>query len=107
LFDEWKVLDNVHARSAQLRSRLSAKVAPLHAVKDIRQLGLMTGIDLAPPEDGLRWGRRVSAACVRGGVLIRPLGDVIVLMPPLTITSDEIERIVDTVAAAIEEVTTT
>jgi adenosylmethionine-8-amino-7-oxononanoate aminotransferase len=107
LFDEWKVLDNVQARGAQLRSRLSAKVAPLQAVNDIRQLGLMTGIELAPPEDGLRWGRRVSAACVRGGVLIRPLGDVIVLMPPLTITADEIERIVDTVAAAIEEVTTT
>ncbi|MEY2433409.1 MAG: adenosylmethionine---8-amino-7-oxononanoate aminotransferase [Acidimicrobiaceae bacterium] len=105
LFDEWNVLDNVRARSEQLRSRLSTQVAPLQAVKDIRQLGLMTGIELAPPEDGLRWGRRVSAACVRGGVLIRPLGDVIVLMPPLTITADEIERIVDTVSAAIEEVT--
>jgi adenosylmethionine-8-amino-7-oxononanoate aminotransferase len=107
LFDEWKVLDNVQARSAQLRSLLSTNVAPLPAVKDVRQLGLMTGIELAPPEDGLRWGRRVSAACVRGGVLIRPLGDVIVLMPPLTITADEIDRIVDTVAAAIEEVTAT
>jgi adenosylmethionine-8-amino-7-oxononanoate aminotransferase len=38
-------------------------------------------------------------------VLIRPLGDVIVLMPPLTITADEIDRIVDTVRAAIDEVT--
>jgi adenosylmethionine-8-amino-7-oxononanoate aminotransferase len=107
LFDEWKVLDNVRARSAQLDSLLTTRVASLQAVKDVRQLGLMTGIELAPPEDGLRWGRRVSAACVRGGVLIRPLGDVIVLMPPLTVTAGEIERIVDTVAAAIEEVTTT
>ena len=31
--------------------------------------------ELAPPQDGLRWGRLVSAACVRRGVLIRPLGD--------------------------------
>jgi adenosylmethionine-8-amino-7-oxononanoate aminotransferase len=43
---------------------------------------------------------------VRRGVLIRPLGDVIVLMPPLTTTAAEIDRIVDTVASAIEEVTT-
>ena len=105
LISEWNVLDNVGARSAQLRSRLAADVAPLAGVKEIRQHGLMTGIELAPPADGLRWGRLVSAACVRRGVLIRPLGDVIVLMPPLTITADEIDRIVDTVRDAIAEVT--
>jgi len=104
LFDEWNVLDNVRARADQLEARLASDVAPLAGVKEIRRRGLMTGIELAPPADGLRWGRKVSAACVRRGVLIRPLGDVIVLMPPLTITSDEIDRIVDTVAAAIDEV---
>ena len=67
----------------------------------------MAGIELAPPTDGLRWGRRVSAACVERGVLIRPLGDVVVIMPPLTITGEEIDRIVDVIAEAIIEVTTT
>jgi len=105
LIDEWNVLDNVRARAAQLQTRLTADIAPLAPVDDIRQRGLMTGIELRPPVDGLRWGRRVSAACVRRGVLIRPLGDVIVLMPPLTITEAEIDRIVDTLRAAIEEVT--
>ena len=71
----------------------------------MRQRGLMAGIELAPPAEGLRWGRRVSAACVERGVLIRPLGDVIVLMPMLTSTAEEIDRIVDVVAAAIAEVT--
>jgi adenosylmethionine-8-amino-7-oxononanoate aminotransferase len=47
----------------------------------------------------------VSRACVERGVLIRPLGNVVVLMPPLTITAGEIERIVAAVAAAIGEVT--
>jgi adenosylmethionine-8-amino-7-oxononanoate aminotransferase len=60
----------------------------------------MTGVELAPPGDGLRWGRRVSAGCVARGVLIRPLGDVVVLMPPLTVTAEEIDRIVDTLAEA-------
>ncbi len=106
LIDEWQVLDNVRARGEQLGARLVADVASRAGVKDVRRRGLMTGIELAPPRDGLRWGRLVSAACVRRGVLIRPLGDVIVLMPPLTITEDEIDRIVDTVAAAIDEVCT-
>jgi adenosylmethionine-8-amino-7-oxononanoate aminotransferase len=61
----------------------------------------MIGIELAPPTEGLRWGRRASAACVENGVLIRPLGDVVVIMPILTTTADEAERIVTTVARAI------
>jgi adenosylmethionine-8-amino-7-oxononanoate aminotransferase len=104
LIGEWDVLTNVRARADQLGELLHERVASLPAVKEVRRRGLMTGIELAPPVDELRWGRRVSAGCVRRGVLIRPLGDVIVLMPPLTITGDEIERIVDAVAASIVEV---
>jgi adenosylmethionine-8-amino-7-oxononanoate aminotransferase len=102
---EQDVLANVRARADQLAARLAADIGPLGAVADVRQQGLMTGIELAPPADGLRWGRKVSAACVRRGVLIRPLGDVIVLMPMLTTTPEEIDRIVDTVRDAIVEVT--
>ena len=40
-----------------------------------------------------------------GGVLIRPLGDVIVLMPPLTTTDDELVGVIDALEAAIVEVT--
>ena len=107
LIDEWDVLANVRARAAQLEQRLAAEVAGLASVAAIRQRGLMVGIELAPPRDGLRWGRRVSAACVERGVLIRPLGDVVVLMPMLTTTADEVDRIVTTVAAAITHVTET
>jgi adenosylmethionine-8-amino-7-oxononanoate aminotransferase len=105
LLDEWDVLANVRARAEQLGALLAARIEPLAGVGAIRRCGLMTGVDLAPPADGLRWGRRVSAACVDRGVLIRPLGDVIVLMPPLTTTDDEIVRIVGALEAAIVEVT--
>jgi adenosylmethionine-8-amino-7-oxononanoate aminotransferase len=64
----------------------------------------MCGVELDPPVDGLRWGRLVSAACVRRGVLVRPLGDTVVLMPMLTSTAAEIERIIDTLGEAIQEV---
>jgi adenosylmethionine-8-amino-7-oxononanoate aminotransferase len=105
LIDEWDVLANVRARAAELAKALAERVAPEPAVREVRQQGLMCGIELAPPREGLRWGRRVTASCVARGVLIRPLGDVIVLMPPLTVTSAEVERIVATVSAAIREVT--
>ncbi len=104
LVDEWNVLANVRARAEQLGARLAADIAPHPAVADVRRHGLMTGVELAPPTDGLRWGRRVCAAAVSRGVLLRPLGDVVVLMPPLTTTADEIDRIVDTLAAALDEV---
>jgi adenosylmethionine-8-amino-7-oxononanoate aminotransferase len=100
------VLDNVRARSDQLRQLLDTRVAPLEAVGAVRLRGLMGGVELRPPRDGLRWGRKVSAGAVQRGVLLRPLGDVVVLMPPLTTTADEVDRIVDALAEAIVEVTT-
>jgi len=105
LLRERSVLENVRARSDQLRQGLDGRVAPLDAVGAIRLRGLMGGVELAPPGDGLRWGRKVCAAAVRRGVLLRPLGDVVVVMPPLTITSEEIDRIVDALVDAIVEVT--
>jgi adenosylmethionine-8-amino-7-oxononanoate aminotransferase len=104
LLDEWDVMANVNERAARLAEALAAQVAPLGAVAEVRQRGLMVGIELRPPADGLRWGRRVSSGCVERGVLIRPLGDVIVLMPMLTSTAEEIDRIVSVVAESITAV---
>jgi adenosylmethionine-8-amino-7-oxononanoate aminotransferase len=98
------VLANVRARSAELDALLRDRVAPLDAVADVRLLGLMGGVELAPPAPDLRWGRRVCAAAVARGVLLRPLGDVVVLMPPLTITSEEVHRIVHALHDAVREV---
>jgi adenosylmethionine---8-amino-7-oxononanoate aminotransferase len=104
LLEERDVLANVRARSAELRNLLDDRVATHPAVRAVRLQGLMGGIELAPPRDGLRWGRRVCAAAVERGVLLRPLGDVVIVMPPLTITSPELHRIVDALAGAIDEV---
>jgi adenosylmethionine---8-amino-7-oxononanoate aminotransferase len=107
LFDEWDVLANVRARSATLGRLLHERIAPLAAVGEVRSRGLMAGVELAPPHPGLRWGRRVCAGAVRRGVLLRPLGDVVVIMPPLTVTDAELDRIVDVLGASIAEVTAT
>jgi len=105
LLDEWRVLDNVRARSDELRSFLHARIASLPEVREVRLQGLMGGVELAPPAGESRWGRRVCAAAVQRGVLLRPLGDVVVLMPPLTVTTAELERIVDVLADAIAATT--
>lgn len=103
LLEEWEVLANVRDRADQLCARLAERISGRAEVRAVRQQGLMVGVELAPPTDGLRWGRRVCAAAVRRGVLLRPLGDVVVLMPMLTSTAEEIDRIVDTLEAAIAE----
>ena len=106
LFEELDVLDNVRALAEQLRAGLAAISEGNPAIGEVRQRGLMVGVELAPPADGLRWGRRVCAASVERGVLLRPLGDVVVIMPILTSTADEIDRILEALGASIDEVCT-
>jgi adenosylmethionine-8-amino-7-oxononanoate aminotransferase len=103
LITEGDVLANVRARSAQLRCLLDERLGSHRGICAIRVCGLMGGVELAPPAPDLRWGRRVTAATVERGVLVRPIGDVITLVPPLTITETEIVRIVDALSAAIDE----
>jgi len=81
-------------------------------VGEIRRKGFMVGIELvrdratkAPYPPGERIGHRVILAARKRGLMIRPLGDVIVLMPPLCITPDEIMETVAVTKSAIREVT--
>jgi adenosylmethionine-8-amino-7-oxononanoate aminotransferase len=104
LLHERRVLTNVVARGEQLAALLDARVVPHPAVAEVRRRGLMTGVQLTPvPQRHM--GREVCDAAVARGVLIRPLGDVVVVMPPLSITAGEVERIVTVLAGALEEVT--
>jgi adenosylmethionine---8-amino-7-oxononanoate aminotransferase len=104
LIDAWDVLANVRERSDELAGLLHDRVAPKPEVRAVRLRGLMGAVELAPPVDGLKWGRRVSAAAVDRGVLLRSIGDNVTLMPPLTITSAELHRIVHALTEAIDEV---
>jgi len=104
LLDEWHVLDHVTEVADHLGARLDESVVGLDGVAAVRRQGLMVGVELAPPAGAERWGRRVCAGAVRSGVLLRPLGDVVVIMPPLTSTADELDRVVDVLAACIAQV---
>ncbi len=112
VFREERTLERLAPRLARLTARLAADVAPLAHVGDVRQQGTMVGIELvadratrAPYPAAARIGQRVVRAARARGVIIRPLGPVVVLMPPLAMADAELERLVDMVRDAIVEVT--
>ena len=63
----------------------------------------MVGIELIEQPPEARLGHRVTIAARRRGAIIRPLGDVVVLMPPLAISESELRRLVAITATAIAE----
>ncbi len=95
----------------KLRFGLS-HIAEMEHVIQVRQQGLMAGIELVadkkngtPYEPGLRMGHQVIMAAREHGVIIRPLGDTIVLMPPLSSSLEEIDHLLSTMERAIRQVT--
>ncbi|HEX8103846.1 MAG TPA: adenosylmethionine--8-amino-7-oxononanoate transaminase [Solirubrobacteraceae bacterium] len=105
VFESERTLERLAPKIALLGELLDSLVAPLAPVAEIRRRGTMTGIDLggfAPPEE--RLGHQVTLAARRRGAIVRPLGDVVVLMPPLAIEEGELRRLVEITAAAIVEV---
>jgi adenosylmethionine-8-amino-7-oxononanoate aminotransferase len=103
LMREWRVLDNVRERSAELRALLSRSARDAALIRDVRIAGLMCAIELNGA-GRTRFARRVCAAMTRRGVLARSLGDNVILVPPLTITAAEIARIVATFNEALAEI---
>ena len=85
----------------RLLSESLAEVEEMNEVSEVRQCGLMVGIDLGEHDPELRLGHRVALEARKRGVIVRPLGDVIVLMPPLAISKQDLCRLVDVVAESI------
>lgn len=96
------VLDNVRERSAQLRAEFETRIRPFKRVKEIRLQGLMGAVELDTSDDP-KFARRTCSAMIKRGVLSRSMGPVVTIVPPLTTTAAEIERIVVTLALALEE----
>jgi adenosylmethionine-8-amino-7-oxononanoate aminotransferase len=107
LFERERVIERLQPKIARLWARLAAARPP--NVREVRGRGMMVGVELArggvtPYAYEEAMGARVCQAVRRRGVLLRPLGNVVVLMPPLSITDEEIDRLVDATAEAIAEV---
>ena len=80
--------------AARVGERLGAPLAPLSQVDgvlDVRRCGTMTGIEVA--SRGSRTGLKVCRRARRRGVILRPLSDVVVLMPPLAIGDEDLDEL--------------
>lgn len=100
-FEKHKVLERLSEKIILLMNRL-AEFEELPHVAQIRQEGLMVGIELAldprkrllyPEEQRVGW--KVTREALSRGVILRPLGDVIILMPPLSISEKELNILLD------------
>jgi adenosylmethionine-8-amino-7-oxononanoate aminotransferase len=77
-------------------------VAQMPEVAAVRGRGFMVGIDLGEHDPALRLGHRVTLEARERGAIVRPLGDVVVLMPPLAISAAELRRLVEITVESIE-----
>jgi adenosylmethionine-8-amino-7-oxononanoate aminotransferase len=112
LFKQQNIIERMQPKIAYLKRRLKQDFLPLAHVADVRQWGFMVGIELVedknerrsyPPEN--RMGHKVILEARKRGVMIRPLGDVIILMPPLTIAEEELETLLDVILDCIRMLT--
>ena len=109
LFEEDKTLEKLVPKIAQLEDHLS-QLATLPQVGDVRQAGLIAGIELVQDKQTKTpypWeqkrGNQVCDAAISEGVWLRPLGNVVVLVPPLVISESELERMCEVVRVGIEK----
>ncbi|SHK38354.1 adenosylmethionine--8-amino-7-oxononanoate transaminase [Thermocrinis minervae] len=107
LFEEEKTLEKLQHKIEYLTKRLE-EFWDLDHVGDVRQLGFMAGIELVedkktgrPYPYGERTGFKVAYKCREKGVFLRPLGDVMVLMMPLVINTDQMDTVIDALKWAI------
>jgi adenosylmethionine-8-amino-7-oxononanoate aminotransferase len=109
IFAREAVIEALQPKIARLTAELE-RLRAVPAVGDIRQCGLAAGVELVrdraakasfPP--GERRGMKACRAARSRGVFLRPLGDTIVLMPPLSVTEAEITQLIDAVEFGIRE----
>ncbi len=105
VFETEQTLERLQPKIALLEQLLAEQVAPLPGVAEVRRRGFMTGIELGPFPVWERMGHQVTLSARRHGAIVRPLGDVVVLMPPLSIEPEELRRLVSITAEAIDEAT--
>ncbi|MCA8992670.1 MAG: adenosylmethionine--8-amino-7-oxononanoate transaminase [Planctomycetaceae bacterium] len=110
LFQKNNVLANVHSNAKAIAEELSRLTSHPH-VAEVRQRGMMVGIELVQSRDPLtpfpselRLGHQVIIEARKRGVIIRPLGDVIVLMPAPAMPEEQVRRLCRETIAAIETV---
>ncbi len=110
LFEEERILESLPAKIARLQEHLE-RIGGLPHVGHVRQCGLIAGIELVedraskrPYPRSERRGWRVCLQARTEGVFVRPLGDVVVIFPPLAILLEELDFLCQVIERAIAAV---
>src|SRR4051794_18799485 len=101
VFREERTIERLQGKM-ELLGDLLEPVAAHPMVREVRRCGFMVGIELCEHPLPVRIGHRVTLEARRRGAIIRPLGDVVVLMPPLAISREDLTRLVSITADAID-----
>lgn len=104
VFEEEQTLGRLQ-RKIELLEQLLEPIAAHPEVVEVRRRGFMTGIQLAESPLADRIGHQVTLEARRRGAVIRPLGDVVILMPPLSISEGALTQLVAITAASIDTAT--
>ena len=100
VFEEERTLECLAPKMALL-GKLLERVAALPEVVEVRRRGFMCGIDLGEHPVEARMGHRVTLEARDRGAIVRPLGDTLILMPPLAIAEGELRRLIKITGEAI------
>lgn len=92
VFESEHTLERLQPKIA-LFEKLLAGVEAMDEVTEIRQRGFMAGIDLGDWDPALRIGHRVTNEARERGAIVRPLGNTVVLVPPLAISAEELRSL--------------
>ncbi len=100
-FESEDTLERLQPKIELLRKLLD-EVEAMPEVAEVRAQGVMVGIDLGEHDPALRLGHRVTVEARKRGAIVRPLSDVVVLMPPLSISEGELRSLVAIVTESIQ-----
>jgi adenosylmethionine-8-amino-7-oxononanoate aminotransferase len=100
VFESERTIERLQPKIELLDERL-AEIGAMPEVAEVRWRGFMVGIDLGAHDPALRMGHRVTLEARRRGALVRPLGDTVVLVPPLSISAEDLDRLLTITAEAI------
>lgn len=103
IFDQEPVLASNREKGAALGALAAALGATIPAVGEVRTLGMVTAVELRPPQP-FGWRRALIQKARERGVLLRPMGSVLYFMPPYAAQKDDLAFLVRESFAALEEV---
>jgi adenosylmethionine---8-amino-7-oxononanoate aminotransferase len=101
VFESERTIERLQPKIGLLGERLE-EITAMPGVAEVRWRGFMAGIDLGEHDPALRMGHRVTLEARERGAIVRPLGDTVVLVPPLSISAEDLMHLLDIVAASIE-----